>query len=61
MRQDFGMANDLVEPPLEAAASAVTTITDSSEESISQVDGSTDAAHALVADGSLDSHTGLWV
>lgn len=55
------MANNLVEPPLEATASAIAAVADSSEESVGQIDGATNATHALVANGGLDSYTSLWV
>ena len=47
--------NDLVEPPFEATASAVTATADSIEQRIGQVDTVSGAAHALVANGRLNS------
>lgn len=55
------MVNDLVKPPFEAAAAAVTATTDSIEQRIGQVDTVSSAAHAFVANGRLNSGASVGV
>lgn len=55
------VVDDLVEPPFEATAAAVTATTDSVEQRIGQVDTVSSAAHALVANGRLNSGASIGV